>query len=86
MHSDSGGCDAAVHILLRLQLMPDKENWAWMVAVEIRRGDTGHGWLWWRFRVEHWERLVAVDARQGKLAWMFVVEARRGTLGIGVGG
>ena len=67
LHSDSGGCDAAVHISLQLQLMPDKENWAWMVAVEIPRGilgtggrgggfawDTGSGWWRWMSGRGNW--------------------------------
>ena len=67
LHADSGGCDAAVHILLRLQLMPDKENWAWMVAVEIPRGilgtggcgggfawNTGSGWWRWMLGRGNW--------------------------------
>ena len=29
---------------------------------------------------------MAVDVRQGKLAWMLVVEVGRGTRGVGVGG
>ena len=63
-------------------LRSGREDWAWMVVVEVRQGTlgmdghgsgpaghTGRGWWSLRSGREHW-------------AWMVVVEVRQGTLGV----